>query len=193
MSAHLLDGLLGPLEIAVNRALAASPEALEALAAERDALGLELRDLGWRFTLCPVPHGIALAPGDEKARAAVSTSLVGLARLAAGEDARTMGEALRLSGDAEYAQQFFDIFRDAGVDLKAELGSLLGPDLVQRAGSLARELLGGGRQALRSALFGTAGGGDELATGLAQWMEEVDELAVDMDRAEARVSRLETR
>lgn len=201
----LLDQALGPLEIVINRALASSPEALAALQDADQPVALELRDLGWALRMTPVSHGLQLSPGAEPARAGVSTSLVGLARLAAGEDPRAMGEALRLSGDAEYADTVLGALRAARIDLQAELRSLiqplLGSQLGGQLGQGLRGLLDFGRQGVRELLLGRAPASDAPdqtggeAADPAQtraWMDDVDEVATAVDRLEARIKRLES-
>lgn len=201
----LLDQGLGPLEIVINRALNASPEALAALEGAQDPVALHLRDLGWAFRMTPVSHGVQLVPGDEPARAGVSTSLVGLARLAAGEDPRAMGDALRLQGDAEYAERVLGALRSARIDLQAEVRSLLQPVLGSQFGGQLeqglRGLLDFGRQSVREILLGSSKPSDDMADNDGQaadpaqtqaWMDEVDDVAIAVDRLEARIRRLET-
>lgn len=213
----LLDQVLGPLEIALNKALNTSPQALAQLDDTRDAMALELRDLGWSFRIIPVNHGVQLLPGQDDARATVSTSLVGMARLFAGEDPRAMGDALRLDGDAQYAEHIMQALRGARIDLQAEISSVLGPlggdGLGAQVAQGARGLLDFGRQSLQSLLLGQAAADSNSTTGAAaheeaallqegqaadpqqtrQWMDEVDDAATALDRLEARIARLENR
>ncbi len=208
----LLDQVLGPLEIALNRVLHSSPQALAELDDADEPLALELRDLGWGFRIVPVSHGVQLLPGTDQARAGISTSLVGLARLFAGEDPRSMGEALRLQGDAEYAERVTSALRSARIDLQAELSSLLGPlgaeGLGAQLGEGARSLLDFGRQSLQALLLGSASPAATASTeeGVVRqqgeaadpgqtraWMDEVDEMVTALDRLEARIGRLEHR
>ena len=196
----ILDQILGPLEIGLNRALGSSPSALQTLRESHGALALQFRDLGWGFRLAPTVHGLQLLPGTEGARAGVSTSLVGLARLMAGEDPREMGDALRLEGDAEYAEQIMAAIRSARFDLESEISSLLGPVLGSRLGQGVKDALDFGRQSLRSLLLGDRGtqtgpdsGDAQLADPQAtrEWMDAVDDTAAALDRIEARIARLE--
>ena len=209
----LLDQVLGPLEIALNKTLAVSPQALAELDGAGDAMALELRDLAWSFRLIPVNHGVQLLPGQEGARATVSTSLVGLARLFAGEDPRAMGEALRMQGDAEYAQRIMDALKGARIDLQAELSSLLGPGEAMGSQLIqgAKGLFDFGRQSLQSFLVGTVSDAASSTASSAsseqqqllqegqaadpketrQWMDDVDDCVTALDRLEARIARLE--
>ncbi len=197
----LLDQILGPLEIVLNRALATSPEATALLAEQREPVALYFRDLDWGLRIYPAPHGVQLMPGSSAARATLSTSLVGLARLMAGEDARTMGTALQLQGDAEYAEQIMSALRQARIDLETEITSLLGPVLGSGLGQGLSGLLAQGRQGLRTLLLGAghdaavSAGADagELAAPeqVHAWMDQIDELATALDRLDARVARLE--
>lgn len=212
----LLDQVLGPLEIALNKALNASPQALAELDDAHEAVALSFRDLAWGFRIIPVKHGVQLLPGVDDARATVSTSLVGMARLFAGEDPRAMGDALRLDGDAQYAERVMQALRGARIDMQAEISSLLGPLGADGLGSQvlqgARGLLDFGRQSLQSLLVGqvsaTANNSEVAAdetTALLQqgqaadpqqarlWMDEVDDTATALDRLEARIARLENR
>lgn len=194
----LLDQILGPLEIALNRALGSSPQALEQLGASQEPIALYFRDLAWGFRLQPCAHGLQLLPGMGESRSAVSTSLVGLARLMAGEDPREMGQALVLEGDAEYLEAFLGNLRQARIDLEAEITALLGPVLGSRLGQGIRDLLNIGQQSLKTLLQGEVqkaqGAGD---AGLAdiqeagEWMDAVDDAATALDRLQARIERLE--
>ncbi len=201
----LLDQVLGPLEIVLNRALSASPQALASLEGAHDAVALELRDLGWAFRMTPVSHGVQLLPGGEPARAGVSTSLVGLARLGAGEDPRAMGSALQLNGDAEYAERVLGALRESRIDLQAEVRAVLQPVLGSQVGAQLgqglRGLLDFGRSSVRELLLGRASqesaaqvdGGEAADPEQASaWMDEVDDVASAVDRLEARIRRLET-
>lgn len=196
----LLDQILGPLEIALNRALGASPRVLEELSASPDPVALYFRDLGWGFRLQPCAQGLQLLPGMGDARSAVSTSLVGLARLMAGEDPRAMGSALVLEGDAEYLEALLSNLRQARIDLETEIVSLLGPTLGARLGQGLREVFSLGQQRFKSLLQGEveqASGAGAGQGGLADaddagaWMDAVDDAAMALDRLEARVARLE--
>lgn len=195
-----LDQTLGPLEIAINRGLATSPDALAALARESGALSITLRDLGWSFSLCLVPHGFALMPGQAAgSRAQVSTSLIGLARLFAGEDLPSLGSALVLEGDVEFAQRLLEILSRARVDLEAEIGSRLRAFTPPGLGDSLAGLLGPARESLRGLLRGPAAKSIAKSADLPppedlrDWMRQVDELALQVDRLEARAARLAQR
>ena len=209
-----LNQILGPLEIALNRTLSRSPDALVQLEGMRDAVCIQLRDVGWAFRMFPVAHGVQLLPGNEGARVTVSTSLVGMARLVAGEDPRAMGDALNMQGDAEYAQRLMDALRGARIDLQAEITSLLGPvfgsGVGAQVGQGLRGLMDFGRNSLQSLLLGeraesspSASSDDRRqlsAEGQAAdpaqtraWMDDVDDAATALDRLEARIARLESR
>lgn len=196
-----LDQVLGPLEIALNRALALSPEARAQLAGSADPVGLYFRDLGWGLRLFPTAQGVQLMAGVEGVRALTSTSLVGMARLLAGEDPRTMGSALGLEGDAEYAERIMAALRTARIDLAGELRGLVGSVLGDGPAQGLRSLLDGGRASLRSLLLGGAGQGRDVPASAAlaepepvrHWMDEVDEAVTELDRLQARIERLERR
>lgn len=192
----MLDQVLGPLEVAINRALGASPRSLEVMRSSDEPVALYFRDLGWGFRIAPTAHGVQLLAGIDSARAALSTSLVGLARLLAGEDPRAMGSALVMEGDAEYAERLLGALRSARIDLEGELSGLLGPLLGERLGQGLKGLLGFGRDSLRSLLLGGGGGADgQLADAneARAWMDGVDDAATALDRIEARIARLESR
>ena len=99
---------------------------------------------------------------------------------------------VRISGDAEIAQTFRDLLRQAQPDVEEELARLVGDVAAHQIGSFARGLAGWGRKAA-----------DTFATSVAEYLQEegrdvptrieLDEFLHDVDRLRDDVERLEAR
>lgn len=189
-----------PLELMLNRGLDQSTTA-QALAA-----GLEGRTLG--FTVEGTPFDVRLAvingrmrvtlPDDHAPDATVRGGALSLGRLLR-EDAQSLirDGAVKMSGDTEVAERFRELLRHAMPDLEEELSRLVGDPLARQAGNVARSLSEWGESAGRSIERSLAEYLQEESRVLPTpgqvrtFAREVDTLSHDVERAEARVARLE--
>jgi ubiquinone biosynthesis protein UbiJ len=190
-----------PLEALLNRNIESSPRA-QALAKKLDGRALRLQIAGTplEFSLAVQDGRVHLAAGDRPADATLAGSPLGLAALGlpGGED-RLRGGALTISGDAEVAQAFRDLFAAAKPDLEEELARFLGDATAHHVGRTMRGVLDYGTRAL-----------DTLAMNVSEYLTEesrdvptrdevglfvadVDRLREDADRLAARVALLESR
>ena len=117
---RLTDGLLAPLEIALNRYLAEDPEVLARLQPfDGEVLALQLRELGFTAFLLAHAQGFQVLGEWPEPRATVTTSLPVLGRMLLSEDkGRSLvleGEIV-IDGDSDFAQAIMDILRDTDFD-----------------------------------------------------------------------------
>ncbi len=188
--------LLGSAEALINRLLAQDPHSLSALSALGGSLMVRHTELGWEVGIFPANHGVVLAePATQPtARVELQTRAV-LALLRDPRGGRAVA-GMQVAGDAEYLQRFADIFQNLHTDLAAFLEPWFGPQAVP----LARGL-GQARQFLKRAFGQLEQTGVEFlseesrdlvpAAELEDWMHEVDELSMAVDRLQARLGRME--
>jgi ubiquinone biosynthesis protein UbiJ len=193
--------LLATLEKLLNRGLPRSPRARE-LCAELSgrSVALEFTDVA-RLRLCSNGVTLALHSGDAPAEATLSGGPLGLLALLAEDSPRAPLQrgAVRLSGDTELAERFFELLQRLRPDAEEELALVVGDVPAHQLGRLAR----GGLALARRAL---ATGERNLAEYFAheradlvpraegeQFLRGVDELREDVDRLGARLEALAQR
>ena len=112
-------------------------------------------------------------------------------------EAALRGGAVHIEGDAEVAQTFSELLKQARPDLEEELSRVIGDVAAHQVGNVARSALGFARRAA-----------DTFAQNVAEYLQEegrdvpsrteadefvtgVDRLRDDVDRLEARLQLLE--
>lgn len=186
--------LLEKLAASLNRNVAQSAKAralVERL--EGRSLSLTLEGTPLAFALRVDGGQVRLSDEHVEADAELSGTPLALLSLsgAQAEGALRAG-AVRISGDAEIAQTFRDLLRQARPDVEEELARLVGDVTAHQIGSFARGLAGWGRKAA-----------DTLATSVAEYLQEegrdvptrieLDEFLHDVDRLRNDVERLDAR
>jgi ubiquinone biosynthesis protein UbiJ len=199
-----IDALLRPFESVLNRNIGASTPARELLqqlggrsfAVEAGAApGPTLRI---RFFV--EAAGVRVASSDAPADATVAGTPLSLLALLRGDaQGRLQSGGATIRGDAETAKAFEQLLKHARPDLEEELARVVGDGPAYHAARLARGVLQWGRQAA-----------DSLARNVGEYLQEegrdvparaeleifldgVDRVREDVDRAEARLRLLETR
>ena len=193
--------LLEKLAASLNRNVAQSAKA-RALVAQLDGRSLSLTLEGTPLTFAMRVDGEQIHLSDERVDADAQLSGTPLALLSlvgARAEGTLRAGAVRISGDAEIAQKFRDLLRQAQPDVEEELARLVGDVTAHQIGSFARGLAGWGRKAA-----------DTFATSVAEYLQEegrdvptrieldeflhdVDRLRNDVERIEARLRRLTAR
>ena len=192
---------LTPLESLLNRNIAASSAAralckrLEAkvlaLHVEGLPLSIYFKSQGERMSLDTTHEGM---PPD----ATLSGTPLSLLRMAgpAPEAALRTG-TVHIHGDAEVAQTFSELLKEARPDLEEELSRVIGDVAAHHVGNVARSAMGFARRAV-----------DTFAQNVSEYLQEegrdapsrteadefvtgVDKLRDDVDRFEARLALLE--
>lgn len=191
--------LLGRLQDVLNRNVAGSRRAQE-LTRRLDgrALELEVTNTPLKIFMEARDGRIVLAERrDTPADARLAGTPLALLALAGPEaEGRLRSGKVRIEGDAEIAQGFRELLEQTRPDLEEELSQIVGDVAARRVANLAREVLAFGRRAT-----------DSLATSAAEYLQEegrdvparieveeflrdVDQLRDDVERLEARITRL---
>lgn len=190
--------LLSALEATLNRNIAAS-SAARALCARLNgkSLRLQLTGMPMQFLLRADGERIQLQTDQHTpADALLSGSPLGLLSLARQQAKSTSGSSVRIEGDAEVAQNFSELLKQAKPDVEEELSRVIGDVAAHQLGNTARSLLGFGRRV-----------GDTLLQNVGEYLSEegrdvpnkteaeefnrdVDTLRDDVARFEARLNAL---
>lgn len=194
-AATALEGLLRTL----LRSDAATRTELEALAPAR--LRLDLKGAPAPLTLVFTEAGVRVeADADTDADAVVEVTPSGLVDLLAGDRERAvLTGAVRIEGDGDLAMTTMAVLARFSPDLEGPLTRLVGETPSAILGTAARR----GRTEARRAAQGTAAAARDILTAeggplpsrpeVARFLDEVDDLRLAVDRAEARVAQLRAR
>jgi len=191
-----------PIELLINRGIRLSSTA-QAMAAALDGKSLDVRLEETPLALRLVARdGIirVSAPGELPATAVLAGSPLAMIRLLSGDpQALIRAGDVSISGDTDVANQFRDLLHMARPDLEEELSKVVGDPLAHELGNMAREMKDWGE---RTVLSVSRSFGEYLteerrtlptqaeATGFCR---DVDQLANDVERAEARLALLRER
>ncbi len=191
--------LLAPLEALIQRGLARSSTAA-AIAAQLDGRTLMLRLAGTTFGIrLRVAEGrVTATPADpEAADATLSGGPLGLLRLALGDPQAPVREGqVRVEGDAEVAGAFRELLAMVRPDIEEELSRVIGDVAAHEVGSATRSALAWAGQAAQSLSRSLSEYLREerrllpSRTEVSEFLEAVDRLASDVERAEARLAVL---
>lgn len=191
---------LTPLESLLNRNIAAS-SAARALCKRLDAKVLALHIEGLPLSIYFKSQGEQMSLDttyDGTPSATLSGTPLSLLRMAgpAPEAALRTG-TVHIHGDAEVAQTFSELLKQARPDLEEELSRVIGDVAAHHVGNVARSAVGFARRAV-----------DTFAQNVSEYLQEegrdapsrteadefvtgVDQLRDDVDRFEARLALLE--
>ena len=196
---------LTPLESVLNRNIAGSATArrlcqqLDGKVMALHVTGLPLsvffRSEGERMRIDTSNAGTANADSSsfEAPAASLSGSPLALLRLAGpAPEAAIRGGSIHIQGDAEVAQAFSELLKQAQPDLEEELSRVIGDVAAHQVGNAARAAFGFGRRAI-----------DTLTQNVAEYLQEegrdlptrteADEFVAGVDKLRDDVARLEAR
>jgi len=188
-----------PVELLINRGISLSSTARAmAVALEGQALDVRLDNTPLALRLAALEGQVRVtATGDGPAAATLAGSPLAMLRLLGGDPQALIREGdVRISGDTDIANQFRDLLHMARPDLEEELSKLLGDPVAHQIGNLARGFADWGARAAESLSRSV---GEYLTeerrtlptrTEAEQFYREVDAVANDVERAEARLNRL---
>ena len=186
---------LTPLESILNRNIAGSA------AARRLCKQLEGKVLALHVTSTTVSVFFR-SEGDrmriettnvDPAAATLSGTPLALLRLAGPTpEAAIRGGSIHIEGDAEVAQAFSELLKQAQPDLEEELSRVIGDVAAHQVGNLARTALGFGKRAVDTFTQNVAEFLQEESRDVPTRME-IDEFYADVDKLRDDVARLEAR
>ena len=194
--------LYKPLETLLNRGISSSREASRlsrSLAGRR--LRIELRGLPLALEIAATEDGLALSEGSQQTPDCVISGLpLSLARLGLTGDADIFRQgSVSISGDPVLAQDFQRLLDLARPDWEEELSRQVGDVAAHQIGNAARGLARWGQQAADTLSRDTGEFLKEESRDLPtrfevdEFLDQVDDVSAAVDRAEARLRRMETR
>lgn len=193
------DGLLAPIERALNRYLRLDPEALRDMEGFTGrVIALDLDGLHTTVYVIPGPGGVRLA---RHCAATPDTRIrgtpLGLVRLGFGDTRATLfGGQVRISGDTELGQRFQEVLDRVEVDWEEQLSRITGDVIAHQAGNVARAATGWSRRTVERLAEDLSEYLHEESRHLANrgevdaYMDAVDGVRSATDRLTARVERL---
>lgn len=191
-----------PIELLINRGIGLSSTA-QAMAAALDGKSLDIRPDGVPLALRLSAHDgrlRATAPLEAPASATLAGSPLAMMRLMSGDPQALIREGdVRMSGDTNVANQFRDLLHMARPDLEEELSKIVGDPLAHELGNMAREFREFGQRTVESVSRSFAEYLTEerrtlpTQTEAAGFYRDVDQMANDVERAEARLALLRER
>ena len=195
------EPLLQPLEALLDRHVQASSKA-RALIATLEGRALEVRvartPLCLRFTVAAGRLMVRFA-GDGAPDAVIEGPPLSLAALAGPQaEDRVRAGGVKISGDADTASSFRELFAAARPDFEEELSRLTGDVAAHHLARAARDAFAFGQRVMDTLArnvgeYLTEEGREVPArTELETLLGDVDRLREDVDRFEARLARIES-
>jgi ubiquinone biosynthesis accessory factor UbiJ len=193
---------LSPFEAVLNRNIAGSAAARQ-LCTRLEGKVLALHMTGLPLSLFFRSDGermsIETAHADAPA-ASLSGTPLALMRLAGpAPEAAIRGGSIHIEGDAEVAQAFSELLKQAQPDLEEELSRVIGDVAAHQVGNAARAAFGFTRRAIDTFTQNVAeylqeeGRDLPTRTEADEFIAEVDKLRDDVERVEARIALLQRR
>lgn len=197
---HLPVSIAAGLETAINRYVHLDPEAQDLFdALDGKVIRIELTDLNLCYYLLPIEQRINVMGRCEHAPdTTLRGTSIAMVRMRASEDTGGplfSGEVL-ISGDVKLGQQFQAAIDAIDIDWEEQLSRITGDAVAHKVGNLVRGAVKWGQQTI-----------DTLGKDVAEYLHEesrvlpaqyeveefiaaVDKLRADVDRAQARLNRL---
>lgn len=198
----LSTSLYKPLETLLNRGISGSREASRlsrSLAGRR--LRIELRGLPLALEIAATEDGLALSEASQQTPDCVISGLpLSLARLGLTGDADIFRQGgVSISGDPVLAQDFQRLLDMARPDWEEALSRQIGDVAAHQLGNAARGLARWGQHAVDTLSRDTGEFLKEESRDLPtrfevdEFLDQVDDMSTAVDRAEARLRRIESR
>ncbi len=195
------DAVLAVVEQALNRYIALDPEGSAAFAAlEGRIIGIELKGFGTRVTIIPSDRRLQLFGGyDAEPDCLIRGTPLALARMGMAERKETQiiqGE-VEILGDTLLAQAFNRAIAGLDVDWEEQLARIIGDPFAHQVGNQARAAAQWARKSSESLTANLQEYLQEEARltptryEVEAYLTQVDILRDDVERAEARIERLE--
>jgi ubiquinone biosynthesis protein UbiJ len=190
---------LSPLESVLNRNIAGSAAARR-LCKQLEGRTLALQFTGLSLNLFFRSDGermtIETTSADQPAATLSGTPLSFMRLAGPSPEAAIRAGAIHIQGDAEVAQAFSELLKQAQPDIEEELSRIIGDVAAHQVGNVARAALGFGRRAVDTFTQNVAeylqeeGRDLPTRTEADEFIAGVDQLRDDVARFEARIALL---
>ncbi|MEM7083094.1 MAG: SCP2 sterol-binding domain-containing protein [Pseudomonadota bacterium] len=193
-----LRGVFSAVESLFARKLAASTAARTRLAKlAGKTLALELTGVGMNVYVHCAEDAVQLSSefSDDADVIISGTPFAMLAFARSDPQDGIRGGSVKFTGDVGVAQDFQLLFAALSPDFEEELSRLVGDEAAYRVSTAIKDLVNVGKRAVESLTQGISAhlteGGRDVPTQdeLNDFLEEVDRLRADIERAEARLNR----
>jgi ubiquinone biosynthesis protein UbiJ len=195
------DAVLAVVEQALNRFIALDPEGSAAFTAlEGRIIGIELKGFGTRVTIIPSERRLQLFGGyDAEPDCLIRGTPLALARMGMAERKETQiiqGE-VEILGDTSLAQAFNRAIAGLDVDWEEQLARVIGDPFAHQVGNQVRAAAQWARKSSESLTADLQEYLQEEARltptryEVEAFLSQVDILRDDVERAEARIERIE--
>jgi ubiquinone biosynthesis accessory factor UbiJ len=190
---------LTPFQSLLNRNIAASATA-RSLCRRLDSKVLALHMEGLPFSIYFKAHGEQMevkTASEETPSATLSGTPLAFLRLVGPQpEAALRGGSVHIQGDAEIAQTFSELLKQARPDVEEELSRLIGDVAAHQVGTAARSLLTFAQRAAStfaqnvSEYLQEEGRDVPSRVEAEEFIADIDKLRDDVERIEARIARL---
>jgi ubiquinone biosynthesis protein UbiJ len=199
----LMIPLLAAIEMAMNQLFAMDPVTFERLKRFRGkVVAFDITDIKQSLYFFPDEKGIQiLSQYEGEADTIISGSLLSFAKMAIAEEkdkTRSVFQGdIKITGDIALGQRFQALFQQLDIDWEEHVSHITGDVIAHSLGNVARELLGWGRQVVNSIGMDVSEyiqyESRVIASGpeISHFNQQVDDIRSAVDRAEARLNRLE--
>lgn len=200
----LLNAFILPLEAAFNTWLKLEErnhgharQRLQAL--QGQLIHLRITNPGFDLYFLPTTDTVKISPHyDAPADVSIQGSALALMRLAQSEDSgkAMLENGIKIEGDLGLGTEFSKILREIDVDWEELLAQAVGDTVAHQAGQLARNTQGWMKQSTQAMRLNTQEYLQEEArflpadAELSDYYAQVDQLRLDSERLEARLTRL---
>ncbi len=199
----LLIPLLAAMEAALNQLFAMDPESFARLADFKGRIiAFHITDMDQWLYFFPDKQGMQIISHYEgEPDTVISGSLLAFARMALAEDQEKTRSVfkgdIKITGDMALGQHFQALFQQLDIDWEEHLSHITGDVIAHSLGNAARGVLGFGKQIFNSLGMDVSEylqyETRDIASGpeIQHFNQQVDTIRNDVERAEARIKRLE--
>ena len=198
---EITTAMAAALEAGLNQVLKLDPETLERLGQlQGKVIAIELRGLSITLYMIPEQQGLnVFADYEGEPDTVLRGTPIAMLRMGAAQHAGDVLFAgdVEISGDVELGQQFRDILDGLDIDWEEHLSRITGDAVAHKVGNLVRGALDWGKKTADTLAQDSAEYLQEESRDLPnryeveEFLAQIDQLRSDVDRAEARITRLE--
>lgn len=195
----LPNTLTALIEIAFNRYLNLDPDAKERMPAmDGKVIQINIRDLDVALFMKVTSNRIeVLSSYDGEIHSQMHASIVTLMKIGMASSTSVVGEDIEMSGDLDVGRQFRDLLAKVDIDWEEILSRYTGDIVAHKIGNAVRLVKNWGAKTTDSLskdvgeYLQEESGQLPSAYEVKQFVEQVDEVRMGVDRAAARLNQLE--